>query len=276
VKLVTLQQLFLRWPLLTILFSGMLISCAGLDPTRHLTISETREIHHYNNKKELEKRQMGIAHFRAGKVSFAQGQMSEAFSHFSRASQMVPNWDLPYLELAILHPLWDNDKQAEMQALENAMKINPMNPRSHLMLGSVLIQLEKYEEAEKSLRKALELKKEYQEANLRLANLYKRQKLYDKAARQYNILLSNQKGNAFLHSILAHLYEELGAYDKAEKQLRHLIAFQPNAGWVFHKLGKFYERTGKLRKAKAAYKRAEELNPAEKKRTMRPMLPSRK
>lgn len=274
--LATLRQKFLLLsPLLIFLVSCVCSSCAP-DKLSRISQSELREINRYKTRKVVEKRQLGILHFREGKKCFSKGKIAEAFKHFTQSAKMIPDWDLPYLELAMIHPLWDNDQQATLDALKIAISINPNNPRTHLMLGSIYIQLKKYKDAEESFLKALKLKDNFREAHLRLANLYKDQKEYYKAVREYETLILRQPDNAFLHSILAFLYEQLGKLDEAEMHFRSLIACQPDAGWVFYKLAQFYERTGHLDKAQKAYKRAEELNPSSKKRQMRPMLPSRK
>jgi tetratricopeptide (TPR) repeat protein len=57
------------------------------------------------------------------------------------------------------------------RTLREAIKINPNDAEAHRRLGSLLISLERYKEAEEELRQAIRLKPDYAEAEILLNKL---------------------------------------------------------------------------------------------------------
>lgn len=252
------------------------MSCARYDPTDYLTKGEAARLLRQGEKRNYDRALIGVEHFRMGLATFNKGELDKAHWHLSRAAAMIPDWDLPYLQLAILHPLWDSDLQAEAAALAHALELNPTNPRTNVMMGSVLVQLKRFDEAELRFKAAISHRHEYQDPHLRLANLYRERGKLKLAINEYRWLLDRQLTNVFLHSVLAALYEQTGRYAEAETALRHLTSLKSNAGWLYERLARFYDRRGRKEAASAARRRAEKLQPKEKQRRMRPLRPSRK
>ncbi|RJO65082.1 MAG: tetratricopeptide repeat protein [Myxococcales bacterium] len=237
---------------------------------------EAEQIAHLKERMTAEARELAVELMELGEKSFAQGDLEPAYQAWSRAARLSPDWDLPLLQLALIHPLYDNNREAAIEALEKAVAINPVNPRARFLLGVARHQAGLYEGAEASLKESVRLKPDYVEAHLRLATLNRERGRTAEALTQYEWLGARQPGNVLVISILAALYEETGALDKAEQALKRLIDLQNNPAYAYYKLGLFYERVGRKPDAEAAYRRAEALKPGGQKRRMRPLLPSKR
>lgn len=252
-------------------------ACQTFEPTDWLTRQEAHEITELRVRHENARSFWGVRHFETALASKEKAQMAEAYRHFQAAARMRPDWDLPYLELAILHPIWDNDIGAEHAALERAVDLNPDNPRSRLMLGSVLVKLDQPQKAELHLEHALALRPTFDEARLRLAALYQESSRPERAIEHYEYLLNAQPENASLHGVLAELYEHKGDLERAENHLLALCRNFPRTARVFVTLAQFYQRQGRTEDAANALERARSLSPTEERsRRMRPLLPSRR
>ena len=248
-----------------------------MEPPSFLNEKELFEIDVLRAQQAYDRRVSGIAHFEAGHRSFKQGDMREAFHHWQRASWMVPEWDLPYLQLALTHPLYDNDQQAALHALQRALELNRENPRTYYLLGITQYHLGQVEVAENHFKEAIRRNPDFEDAHLRLANLYREQGRPAQAISEYGWLLKRQPDNVSVLSIVAILYEDTKEYQKTEETLQQLIRLQGNTSLAYLKLAQFYQRRGRSREASLAQKRSDELNPRkQKRRNMRPLLPSRR
>jgi tetratricopeptide (TPR) repeat protein len=80
------------------------------------------------------------------------------------------------------------------RTLREAIKINPNDAEAHRRLGSLLISLERYKEAEEELRQAIRLKPDFAEA----------------------------------YGTLGSVYDDLGRYEEAVEALRQAIRLKPD------------------------------------------------
>ncbi|HJQ24662.1 MAG TPA: tetratricopeptide repeat protein [Blastocatellia bacterium] len=88
--------------------------------------------------------------------------------------------------------------------------------RTFLQLGQLYLLMEEYEEAETSLRKAVEKDAELSEAYAGLGVVYTRNNDYPKAIKHYEAALRRNPDNLSLRSKLAESYLKAGLADQAE------------------------------------------------------------
>jgi len=252
----------------------LLIQCVHKPAFPPISTEELNEIEHLRVRLVMDARSLGIEHFAAGQEAFKKGDFALAYHHWSKASRMTKDWDLPLLQMALLHPFYDNDQLAQISELKQAVVINPRNPRSQLMLGVAYEQLKQFDAASTHMKNAIALNSKYVEAHLRLGNLYRNSGMPKEAIGAYEQITILQPKNAMILSILAILYEEISNLEYAESSLRRLVILHDKPAYAFYKLARFYERRGRIEEAQQAFERAEELNPLTQKRKMRPLLPS--
>jgi tetratricopeptide (TPR) repeat protein len=80
-------------------------------------------------------------------------------------------------------------KKAE-DVLEESIRRNPLSSSAHFYLGATRYKMGSYEEAETSLKRALELNADEQNARLMLVNVYTKSARYIEALEQTNIFLA--------------------------------------------------------------------------------------
>jgi tetratricopeptide (TPR) repeat protein len=80
-------------------------------------------------------------------------------------------------------------KKAE-DVLEESIRRNPLSSSAHFYLGATRYKMGSYEEAETSLKRALELNADEQNARLMLVNVYTKSARYNEALEQTNIFLA--------------------------------------------------------------------------------------
>jgi tetratricopeptide (TPR) repeat protein len=106
----------------------------------------------------------------------ALGRAADAEERFRLALKLAgrtaPDFD-PRLHFGIF--LVRQGRTAEaVGVLGEAVRTHPGSARAHYQLGRALFQLDRLEEAERSLRRAVELDANYPEAHLQLSKLYRR------------------------------------------------------------------------------------------------------
>ena len=79
--------------------------------------------------------------------------------------------------------------QKSEEALEEAIRRNPLSPSAHSYLGAALYKTGAYERAESMLKRALELDEDQSNARLMLINVYTKSARYNDALEQINTFL---------------------------------------------------------------------------------------
>lgn len=262
--------------LLAVAYFVLLPACAP-DPTRYLSRDEASQVEDLRARHANAAHDLGLSSFFQGREAVAKGELAQAVVYYERAALLLPHWDLPNVELGLLHPLYDNDARAATEALSHAVACNPQNPRTRLYMGQALSQLDRPQEAEAAYLEALRLKPDYNEVRLRLAGLYRLQKRQSDAIRVYEDILAGDGQNTSVWGILAGLYEETGRLAQAETAHRQLLVLQKDTAYAYFKYGLFLQRQKRLEDAKSAFERAYALSPQGQKRNhMRPLLPSKR
>ena len=112
-------------------------------------------------------------------------------------------------------------------AFQEAININPENPKAHYNLGLALNGRNKLDEAAEAYKKAITINPDYAEAYSNLGNVLKKQ----------------------------------GMLDEAIKSYQKAVSINPNSAETFNNMGVTFKDQGKLEKAIEAYYKALNKNP---------------
>jgi Flp pilus assembly protein TadD len=145
------------------------------------------------------------------------------------------------------------------------VKLNPLDSDGHNVLGILLSNLKRYDEAEAAYRKAIDLNPSYATAYYNLGNLLSDENLkrYDEAEAAYRKAIDLNPSYATAYSNLGLLlHENLKRYDEAEAAYRKAIELNPSYATAYYNLGILLKDLKRYDEAEAAYRKAIELNPS--------------
>jgi tetratricopeptide (TPR) repeat protein len=111
--------------------------------------------------------------------------------------------------------------------LTKATEIYPDYFAAHLLLGAAFRELERWDEAEQSLRRALTLQPKTVTALVELGEVHRRRKEYADAEKLLTGALAIEENSWQVHFTLARVRWEMGAPEKAETHLERAIALNP-------------------------------------------------
>ncbi len=234
---------------------------------------ELRRLH----KKFAEMRSsQAIDFFRSGREARKENRLNLALEYQQKAHSLEPDWLLPILELAELHPIVDGDVEALRNLWKQAVNFDIDNPRL-LYLKAALARDRGDHRAEKThLLHLLTLQPNALPARENLADCLLRLGESREAAEQLEILSRSKPDDAFVLARLADIYTELGQNKKAIQRMTASCSLRTDAYLCWQKLGQTLEKQGQRREAAKAYEQYEKTKPQKNKPVMRPMLPSRR
>ncbi len=163
---------------------------------------------------------------------------------------------------------WEENRSPSRIEIEKAqyqynLKHNPNDKDSLVGLGSNYLAEGNFIEAEKYLKKALQIEKNDPMARYFLGILYLKKKDYSQAEKILTQLAKDFPNHILANYQLAITYAESGKNDLAIKTLDHIIKnIDPTYSDVHYLLGSIYEKKGQKSKAIASYKKAVELDPS--------------
>lgn len=121
-----------------------------------------------------------------GNAYFNLGKLKDAEKVYLRAIDEKPSLILPFLSLGKIR-MADKNYQGSVDALNEALKLQPTSAEANYLLGEAYLQMKKGSKAVGYLYEALRLEPiKMADAHLRLAALYHGAGLKDKAAAEYH------------------------------------------------------------------------------------------
>jgi tetratricopeptide (TPR) repeat protein len=200
------------------------------------------------------------AHLNLGLVYRLQNQNEKALTHLRRAAELNPKDPRPLVELArlcldtgklgdargYLRMLRDRfPKEPELPVLEGALaslqgewgvaiekfqqalKTRPNDFRIHYNLGIAAYQLRRYEEAEKHLKRTVELKPDYTTGWKSLGMTYESRGMPEHAIRAYSESIKREPDDLPTRLKRAYLYQRTDNLDAALVDFRHITRVYP-------------------------------------------------
>lgn len=139
---------------------------------------------------------------------------------------------------------------------KDSKQINPL-----VAEGTQLINQGRYEEAEKLLKKALDVNPKDEEAHFQLGMLYCFQEKLELSESAFFEALEINPNNSETYTELGRLYRNFRLFDKAEPMFEKAIQVDPKNERAHYEFGKFYIDQEKLTEAEKLLVRAIEINP---------------
>jgi Flp pilus assembly protein TadD len=147
------------------------------------------------------------------------------------------------------------------KSYKKAIELKPDYAEAHYNLGVMLQNLGRFDEAEKSYKKAIELKPDFPEAYNNLgATLLKLSKI-EEAEKSYKKAIELKPDYAEAHYNLGVMLQNLGRFDEAEKSYKKAIELKPDYAEAHYNLGNTLKKVGRFDEAEISFKKAIELKP---------------
>ncbi|WP_269603978.1 tetratricopeptide repeat protein [Prochlorococcus marinus] len=151
-------------------------------------------------------------------------------------------------------------QEAEL-SLRKAIELNPDFATAHSNLGNILKDLGKLQEAELSLRKAIVLNPDFAMAHSNLGNILKDLGKLQEAELSLRKAIVLNPDFADAHYNLGIILSDLGKLQEAELSTRKAIELNPDFAEAHSNLGNILDDLGKLQEAELSLRKAIELNP---------------
>jgi Flp pilus assembly protein TadD len=153
------------------------------------------------------------------------------------------------------------DVAGALGELRVAVQANPADAEAWALLGDALFEAQRYEEAEKSLRTALELDRGTHPVRRALAQLAVRRGRLPEAERLLRELAAEAPRDPDLQVALGTLLASRGDLGGAKAAFERALAAVPRHAAALYDLGRAHLRTGDLAGAQAAFERLDKVKP---------------
>ena len=195
---------------------------------------------------------LGLAHYSLGEVDLAQGAVNVAIQKYGRSSKY-------HTLMAQIFQAQGSFEDARKEAIV-ALRLNPKNIRSAIILSRSLVELKRYEQAIALLTDMNRQIKENPEVLESLARAYLGNKQVEEAEKALVSLLESNPGNIRAIVLLLDVrYTEDPA--GAEKFIKQQLDIIPESNQLYVLLAEILSRQSKYDEALENYKKAQELRP---------------
>jgi tetratricopeptide (TPR) repeat protein len=166
------------------------------------------------------------AHLGLGQLYTRQGSLEQAEEHFKKAVELAPEYEPAYVGLVETY-IRKGDISGAIETYARFVKVNPKSPTSWLRLGVLQLKGERFDEAEASFKRAMELDPDYAEAYNNLAWLYASMgKDLGEALRLARKAVTLKPIASHIDT-LAWVYYKSGRYGEAEKEALRALELEP-------------------------------------------------
>ncbi len=157
-------------------------------------------------------------------------EMQEASACIAQAERLAPNEPMwPYLRGLDLTGV-DND--AALEGLNRAADLDREFSATRVKLASLLIDMNRLDQAEQALRAALEIEPTNAWAQQEMGRLLYRQSKFAESLAWVKRSLESNPRQFVTHELLAQVYHRLGQRDEAAKHQQIVESFpEPRTGW---------------------------------------------
>ncbi len=183
----------------------------------------------------------------------------QAESWFLHSLQLWPNRPAVLIELFQLYTIVENTEKAQLFA-ERAIEATPQDARLRYRVGLFFASEKQFGRAIEELRKAIELKSDYDKPYFVLASIHydlRQINLASKALEEY-LRLSPNSGEG--HYFMGKLLLEKGDIEKAITELKAAADLSSEDAQIFFLLSLAYQQTGRKKEADEALNRYQQLN----------------
>jgi tetratricopeptide (TPR) repeat protein len=168
-----------------------------------------------------------------GRIDYDALQYKAAAAKFQRALELNPNFMKAYDNLGLTYEAlgqYDDAIRAYTRSNELNRKQAVPSPWPPLNLGTLLVKLEKFDEAEASIRESLLYDSRFPKAHLQLGLVLEKQKKDEGALRELRQAIEYDPMDAEPHYVLGRIYQRRGDRQQADVEwetFQKLKAYQP-------------------------------------------------
>jgi serine/threonine-protein kinase len=187
------------------------------------------------------------------------GNLRKAIEQFKAAAEKDPNYALAFVGLAdcyVLLPVYSstpgNEALSQAKAYaERALQIDDSLGEAYTSLGYVHRYLWNWAEAEKGLKRGIEMNPNYATAHKFYGNYLCNLGRFDEGLEEYKRAQELEPLSLIISVNLAEVYLQKGNLDAAAEQCRRAIDLDPNWYYVRLQLGLVYLKQGRIAEALA-------------------------
>ncbi len=154
-----------------------------------------------------------------------------------------------------------NNLQVAKKLYKKILNINPNDPQSNFLLGTLSAQTKQFDIAKKLLNRSIEINPNFADAHNNLGNVLKESGEHQKAISSYEKAVTIQPNYAEAHNNLGTVLQELGEYQKAIISYEKAIQINPNYVNAHNNLGNVLKESGEHQKAISSYEKAITIQP---------------
>lgn len=177
---------------------------------------------------------------------------------FAGSYQLEPHRD--YFKFAVAF-LWDGQEEAALPYLHELVRRGSDNARIPRLIGQIYLQSGKLDDAERYIRKALEMSPSDADSWSELGSVFEARKDLPQALACYEKALALQPGLTYVHVNAAHAAELTGNNGKAERYYREALQSDPKNADAANGLGLMLAKQAHFDDAKQLFQRAIEDRP---------------
>lgn len=170
---------------------------------------------------------LSVYYVTLGNIESLQGNLDQAYKHYSRAFEIYPDDGLARLNQGmVLKKAGQHDRA--IQAFEDMLRLNPDHAIAHNSLGFSLLMTGQRERALEHYQRALALRPDYGEASFNLAVALEMLGRQELAIAQYRKTLEMNPDNLITHLRLANLLIALGRGQEATGNVAAALRLSPD------------------------------------------------
>jgi arylsulfatase A-like enzyme/tetratricopeptide (TPR) repeat protein len=200
------------------------------------------------------------AWFMLGNEFYKARRYDTAITHFKKALELKPDYDLAIINLANCYRALDKD-DAALAGYEHYLTVDPKNAYVWYQVGEIYLDRGDIGAAEKRFQKALEIDASVAAARNALGVVAHKRGQLDAAEREINAAIALKADVRLAHYNLALIAEERNDFPRAEAEYKREVELHPSAFKASFNLGRLYERLGRVSDQVAALKQSIDANP---------------
>jgi len=256
-----LKELLAKWR-----YQKIAVGAVALAILLALSICTRLQLRHWRNNKALFEHALNVTgdNFvmsnNYANILKNEGQIEQAFDHFSAALRLRPNSPEVLNNLANALAQLDRIDDA-VKHYKEALQLKPDFAQAHYNLALLLFKQAKTEEAIASYRQALRYRPKDVDTLRNLGFALAQKGDYDEAIICYNKALELEPDNVIAHGRLGLALAAINRLDEAIEQFRIVLEASPDDVEMYCNMGILLDRQGETDEAIKAYKRALQVNP---------------
>jgi len=152
-------------------------------------------------------------------------RLDEAMMHFTKAKQLVPEYDKIYLQTGYIHDR-KNDEARALEDFRTALRLNPAELNTYILIGDIYYKRNQASLARRYYEHALKINPSYPNGLLGLAKIHFQKEEYIKAIVLLKSIDTSGEYDKSLHFYYAESSFKLRDYRRAAEEYEMLLSFR--------------------------------------------------